>query len=149
MVDSRQKGSRAELVVRDKLREYTDLLWQRVPASGALSADHHLKGDLYIPRAYNNYCVEVKHYKEDQLTSKVLSSKRPILFDWWEQTIRQSEQVEKLPLLIYKFDRSKLFVGVHKKPIVTNRFIFISQINMYSLLLEDWILNEKVEFINE
>ena len=89
MVDSRQKGARAESAVKAVLKSATGLNWQRVPGSGALGVEHKLKGDLYIPDANNKYCVEVKHYKDDHLTSAILSGKNPLLFEWWEQAIRQ------------------------------------------------------------
>ena len=46
MVDSRAKGARGEYLVRDLLREHTNLQFERVPMSGALE---YLKGDLYDP----------------------------------------------------------------------------------------------------
>ena len=61
MVDSRAKGARGEYLVRDMLREYTGLKFERVPSSGALE---YLKGDLYIPHEKNHYCIEVKNYSE-------------------------------------------------------------------------------------
>jgi len=111
MVDSRAKGRTAEMKARDMLRKLTNYTWERIPASGALSEVHGLKGDLYIPKKDNYWCVEVKHYKDDHLTSKLLTSKTPQLVTWWEQTKRQAEQVEKEPLLIFKHDRSKWFIA--------------------------------------
>lgn len=111
MVDSRQKGARAELQVRDKLRSLTGLNWERVPGSGALDEKHGLKGDLYVPNKKNEFCVEVKSYKEDNLNSRFLHNKSPIK-EWWSQAVRQGKQVNKLPLLIYKFNRSKMYACV-------------------------------------
>lgn len=111
MVDSRDKGARAETGARDILRKYTGHKWERVPGSGALGAQHKLKGDLYIPEANNVFCVEVKHYAEDHMTSKILTDKNAQFVEWWEQTLREAAQVGKHPLLIYKFDRSKWFVA--------------------------------------
>jgi hypothetical protein len=113
MVDSRAKGSTAELKGRDLLRKITGLRWERIPASGALDPIHGLKGDLYVPNKDNKFCVEVKHYKDDHLTSKLLTSKNPQLIEWWKQAVRQGEQVNKDPLLMFKFDRSKWFIGLH------------------------------------
>jgi len=110
MVDSRQKGARAEAAMVKLLKEATGLNWKRTPGSGALHQDHLLKGDIYIPGEYNYYCCEVKHYKEDHLTSKVLTSKIPQLLEWWKQSLRQGKQVDKIPILFFKFDRSKWFV---------------------------------------
>ena len=117
MVDSRRKGATAELKARDELRKATGLQWQRTPGSGALHADHMLKGDLYVPNAKNKFCIEVKHYKDDNLTSKILTSKSPIFLEWWAQAVRQGEQVKMNPLLIFKFDRSKWFVAFKKQDI--------------------------------
>ena len=101
-VDPRAKGARAETLIRDKLREYTGLQWERVPSSGALDPKHGLKGDLYVPNEKNLYVVEVKHYAEDHLTSKVLTDKTPQLLEWWGQAVRQGIQVSKTPLLPFE-----------------------------------------------
>ena len=116
MVDSRQKGARAELQARDVLRKYTSLKWERVPGSGSLDEKHGLKGDLYVPNEKNIYCVEVKHYKDDQLTSKILTTKSPKFIEWWEQTVRESKQIDKLPMLLFKYDRSKWFIASDTLP---------------------------------
>ena len=60
MVDSRAKGARGEYLVRDMLRDFTGLQFERVPNSGALE---YLKGDLYVPHEKNRFCIEVKNYE--------------------------------------------------------------------------------------
>ena len=110
MVDSRQKGARAESALVKLLKEDTDINWKRVPGSGALHQDHGLKGDVYVPNEKNYYAIEVKHYKDCQLTSKVLTDKSPMLLQWWEQAVRQGIQTDKKPILFFKHDRSKWFV---------------------------------------
>lgn len=112
MTNSREKGARAELKARDLLRQYTGLQWERTPGSGALDARHGLKGDLYIPNSSQVYCVEVKHYEADHLTSKILTDKEPQLITWWRQALRQGAQVGRKPMLLFKFDRSKWFVAL-------------------------------------
>lgn len=146
MVNARDKGARAEMVVRDVLRQYSGLNWERTPASGALDAKHLMKGDLYCPGKNIRYCVEVKHYAEDQLTSSVLTAKSPVFMSWWEQAEQQAQSVNKEPLLIFKYDRSKLFCaqsyivpGDGYRSIWLNQKIFIS-------LLEDWLEHERPEF---
>lgn len=149
MVDSRAKGATAETKVRDELRKITGLKWERVPGSGALDPKHQLKGDLYIPGQSNKYCVEVKHYKECHLTSNILTDKSPQLIEWWQQTIRESNQVSKKPLLIFKHDRSKLFAAFQEMPSADYRYIFVSLLGheFYISLLEDYLKNEQPEFI--
>ena len=114
MVDSRQKGARAELQARDLLRKLSGLVWERVPMSGGLGAQHGLKGDLYVPKKNLGWCVEVKHYKEDQISTKLITGKNPKFNEWWAQTMREAEEIEKAPLLLFKHDRSKWFVAYRK-----------------------------------
>jgi Holliday junction resolvase len=149
MVDSRAKGAKGETDVRDALRKHTGLKWERVPGSGALDAKHGLKGDLYVPGADNKYCVEVKFYEEDHLTSALLTGQNPQLLQWWQQTIREAGQVNKKPILIFKFNRSKMFVAQEEMPSANYRNIFIdiNGYNLYVSLLEDYLINEEPEFI--
>ncbi|MCP4442852.1 MAG: hypothetical protein GY810_28435 [Aureispira sp.] len=110
MVDSRAKGARAELVARNLMRDSTGLAWERTPSSGALHANHKLKGDLYVPNEKNNFLIEVKHYKEDQLSSKILINKDPTIFEWWDKACRQAKETDKEPVVMYKWDRSKWYL---------------------------------------
>lgn len=145
MVDPRQKGARGETQVKDKLRELTGLKWERTPGSGALDPKHKLKGDLYIPDSSNAYCVEVKNYEEDHISSKLLTSSNPQLLEWWTQAERQAEQVGRKPLLIFKFNRSKMFVAYNDVPSTNLKTILILD-KIFVSLLEDWITSEKPKF---
>lgn len=149
MVDSRAKGARVETQVRDVLREHTKLQWERVPASGALHAKHGLKGDLYVVGEGNIFCVEVKGYADDHLTSEILTGKTPVIFQWWEQTIREAMEINKVPLLIFKFDRSKIFVAFETKPTKHYRYMLISGegFEFYVAKLDEWLLAEQPGFI--
>mgnify|MGYP000373093073 CR=1 FL=1 len=146
MVDPRVKGATGELKVRDILREATGLKWERVPGSGALNEKHGLKGDLYVPNESNLYCVEVKNYEEDHLTSKILTGKSPQIMEWWSQAIRQGEQVSRKPLLIFKFNRSKIFVAYQDIPSTDVKTMLILD-TFYVSLLEEWLDKEKPRFI--
>ena len=148
MVDSRDKGARAESDAKKVLKEHTKLNWERVPGSGALDPKHGLKGDLYIPNEQNQFCVEVKHYAEDHLTSKILTGKDPQLLEWWQQTKRQAQQTTRKPLLIFKFDRSKWFCAQEGMPTSSYRSMFIETelYAVYVSLLEDWLKHENPKF---
>lgn len=148
MVDSKQKGARAENAAKKILKDLTGLNWQRVPLSGALSKEHKLKGDLYVPNEKNLYCIEVKHYKDDHINSKLLTSKVPQFSKWWEQAVREAEEVNCKPLLLFKFDRSKWFVAFETEDFVDGyRHLFYSANNVYIALLEEWIHYENPQFI--
>lgn len=150
MVDSRQKGARAEAAAKGLLIKHTNLDWQRTPGSGALNKQHKLKGDLYIPDEKNHYCVEVKHYKDDHLTSKLLTDKKPQLIKWWEQAVRQANEVERVPLLLFKFDRSKWFVCFAHEP-VTYEYDMLTYRSenylFYMAKLEEWLSKEEITWI--
>lgn len=111
MIDSRAKGRTAELKCRDELRKLTGLMWERTPMSGALDAKHKLKGDVYVPEISLKYCVEIKHYKDDHISTKILTGKTPMFLEWWKQAVREAEQMDRMPLLIFKHNRSKWFVA--------------------------------------
>jgi len=150
VVDARAKGARTETTVRDLLRKHTGLGWERVPGSGALDPKHLLKGDLYVPGQTNLYCTEVKGYAEDHLTSHLLTSKNPQLVEFWEQSVRQGTQVSKKPLLIFKFDRSKVFVAFEDMPCAQGyRWVYYTHETheFYVALLEDWLKHEQPEFV--
>jgi hypothetical protein len=148
MIDSKAKGARGELKVRDTLRELTGLRWERTPGSGAFSQSHGLKGDVYVPGTTNRYTVEVKSYEEDHLTSKILHNKSSKLIEWWEQALRQASQNGNEPLLIFKYDRSKLFAAYLPGPTAPYNNITV-QVENYDFrvsLLEDFIKYEKPKF---
>jgi Holliday junction resolvase len=153
MVDSRAKGARTETQIRDILRKYTGLQWERVPGSGALHEKHGLKGDLYCINSNNLFCVEVKGYAEDHLTSALLTSKTPQLIEFWKQAVRQGQQVKKAPLLIFKFDRSKPFVAFGTDTCLPDGlqypYLYVSreEHEFFVALLEDWLQHEVVEFV--
>ena len=149
VVDARAKGARTETTVRDLLRKHTGLGWERVPGSGALDPKHLLKGDLYVPGRTNLYCTEVKGYAEDHLTSAVLTGKNPQLLEFWKQTLRQGQQVDKKPLLIFKYDRSKVFVAFESMPTTQYRYVFVNcdEYEFFVALLEDWLKHEQPQFV--
>ena len=151
MVDSRQKGNRAESKCKDVLVKYTRLNWQRIPASGALDAVHGLKGDLYIPDESNKYCVEVKSYKESAINHLLVSGVGKPLVEWIEQAIRQGIQVSKKPLLIFKHDRSKFYICSWDEPANVEVYLKYQydaeELPVYIAMLEDWLINERIEFI--
>ncbi len=146
MVDSRAKGARGEYLVRDMLREATNLQFERVPSSGALE---YLKGDLYVPHAKNRFCIEVKNYENSPLSDKIFTApKTNNLIKWWKKLLIQAERGDQEPLLFFKYNRSPVFVCVGEPPESTDHYIFISFLDCFVLLAEEWLNKEKVEFIS-
>lgn len=150
MVDSRAKGYRAETQMKELLIKHTGLTWERIPASGALSEVHLLKGDLYIPGKDNLYCVEVKSYKDPAINHLLLSGVGKPLIEWIEQAVRQGEQVEKRPILFFKHDRSKWFVCSWEEPASLSKYIRyqydIEEPAVFLALASDWLESEEIKW---
>jgi hypothetical protein len=145
MVDSRAKGARGEYLVRDMLREHTNLQFERVPNSGALE---YLKGDLYVPHEKNVYCIEVKNYAESPLSDRIFTQKKTNnLIQWWKKLIIQAEGGNQDPLLFFKYNRSPVYVVTEIRPEKTIEWMYISFLNCYVLLADEWLNKEKIRFI--
>ena len=146
MVDPRAKGAEGERQVRDLLRKHTELEFQRVPMSGALD---FMKGDIFLPNMHNNYCIEVKFYKDSHFSDKVLTAKKSNVFiQWWNQTIEQAKKVGAKPALFFKYNRSKIFVAQKDKPENGLDYMYVSFLGCYVSLAQDWLILEKPSFTN-
>jgi len=145
MVDSRAKGARGEYLVRDMLREHSDLQFERVPNSGALE---YLKGDLYVPHEKNIFCIEVKNYAESPLSDRIFTQKKTNnLIKWWKKLIIQAEGGGQVPLLFFKYNRSPVYVVTGIGPDVTEEYLYIRFLRCYVLLAEEWLEKEKPRFL--
>jgi Holliday junction resolvase len=150
MVDSRDKGKRAEYQIRDVFRNHTGLNWERVPGSGGFSASHGLKGDIYVPGEEEVFCIEVKHYKEETLNSLLLKNPDNQLAKFWAQTRREAEQVGKRPLLIFKKDRGVWLVAVQSPEDILPELMYTNEFredkhkeaeidSIYLYMFNDWL----------
>jgi Holliday junction resolvase len=146
MVDSRAKGARGEYIVRDLLRTAIGHQFERVPASGALA---YLKGDIYVPHKKNIFCIEVKNYADSPLSDKIFTQEKTNnLMRWWRKLIIQADGGDQEPLLFFKYNRSKIFVVTEREPLLA-KYMFISWLNCYVALAEEWLEHEEVEFLEE
>ena len=73
MVNSRQKGAKAELQVAYMLKTYTGLDFTQTPGSGS----GKIKGDLYVIDKHNLFLIEVKFYKDIGFNQKIFTQKEP------------------------------------------------------------------------
>ena len=145
MVDSRAKGARGEYLVRDMLRAHTNLQFERVPSSGALE---YLKGDLYVPHAKNKFCIEVKNYESSPLSDKIFTAPRTNnLIKWWKKLEQQAERGNQLPMLFFKYNRSPVFIVTRMEPVYPE-YMYISILDCYVSIAEEWLMMEKVEFLD-
>ena len=145
MVDPRAKGAEGERQVRDLLKGHTGLAFERVPMSGALE---YMKGDIFIPNIHNNYCIEVKFYKDSHFNDKIISTTSNMFIKWWEQTTSQAKKAGAKPILFFKYNRSKIFVAQRDKPEHVEKWMYVNHLDCYVCLAHDWLIVEKPSFIN-
>ena len=127
------------------LRAHTNLQFERVPSSGALE---YLKGDLYVPHAKNKYCIEVKNYESSPLSDKIFTApKTNNLIQWWKKLEKQAAGGNQLPMLFFKYNRSPVFIVTQREPAYPE-YMYISILDCYVSLAEDWLRMEKVEFLD-
>jgi Holliday junction resolvase len=140
---SAAKGARGEHIAIAALNKHTGLDFKRVPLSGA----GHIKGDIFLVNKANAYCIECKNYAADHLTSKILTSKDSQFEKWWEQATTQAAKAEQKPLLIFKFDRSKLFVATEEE-ITSNAYkhFVLHPHKIYIAKLEEWLAGESIQW---
>lgn len=140
MVDSRQKGARAEYQVRDLFRKYTGHEWERTPQSGALS---YLKTDIYIPHCENCFAVEVKHYEEPIFDIKIFTNKSNKFAIFWDKVCEQADERLQEPILVFKHNRSKFYLATKLKPENVTNYIYVNWLDCYILMAEEWLENEQ------
>ena len=141
MVNPRAKGALGENKVKEFLESRTPYTFERTPGSG----NGKIKGDLHIPGYRNVFCIEVKNYAESPFNDKILTNKTNDFVLWWTKLQKQSGNMK--PLLIFKYNRSKLFVATNVKPVNVEKYIDIPWLNCYIMILDDWIDKEKIEWL--
>lgn len=136
---SKIKGSAYEAKIVGILnKEFPNIQFERVPLSGSIS---YLKGDIWTPHdtAAFPWCIEAKHYKELEWNN-LLTAKSTDIIRFWEQTIREAKVMNKKPLLIFRWNRSKDFVA-YDDDINIDSYISVNSFG-YSFkisLLTDWL----------
>ena len=141
MVNPRAKGALGENKVKEFLDSRTPYTFERTPGSG----NGTIKGDLHLPNKRNVFCIEVKNYAESPFNDKILTNKTNDFVQWWTKLQKQSGTMK--PLLIFKYNRSKLFVCTEVKPANVEKYIDIRWLNCYIMLLDEWIEKEEIEWL--
>ena len=94
------------------------------------------------------YCIEVKNYAESPLSDRIFTQKKTNnLIQWWKKLIIQAEGGNQDPLLFFKYNRSPVYVVTEIRPEKTIEWMYISFLNCYVLLADEWLNKEKIRFI--
>ena len=135
---SKIKGSAYEAKIKRYLNSHIDIEFERTPLSGSIE---YLKGDIWTPHdtAAWPYCIECKHYKDIQWNN-LLTAKTTDLLNFWRQAVREAEVMRKEPLLIFRWNRSKDFVG-WSDDVEVDHYIEIKSFGCHFKVtqLDDWV----------
>tara|TARA_R100001163_G_C4904246_1_gene91469 strand:- start:8 stop:454 length:447 start_codon:yes stop_codon:yes gene_type:complete len=135
---SKIKGSAYEAKIKRYLNSHFDIEFERMPLSGSIE---YLKGDLWTPHdtAAWPYCIECKHYKDIQWNN-LLTAKTTDMLQFWRQAVREAEVMRKEPLLIFRWNRSKDFVGWSDN-VKVDHYIEIKSFGCHFKVtqLDDWV----------
>jgi len=83
------------------------------------------------------------------LSDKIFTNKSNYLVKWWEKIVQQANDQQQEPLLFFKYTRSKVYVCTINKPSNTEKYLYISWLDCYIALAEEWLDAEKVRFLND
>lgn len=142
---NKAKGSAYEQKVATRLTKEFGVEFRRVPLSGSID---YLKGDIWTPHdtAWWPYAIECKHYKDIEWNN-LLTSKTTDMLQFWRQAVREAEVMNKKPLLIFRWNRSKDFVGFDDDTEVAS-YIEVKSFgcSFKVCLLDDWLEVVKPKF---
>lgn len=108
-INSRKKGARGEKHALEVLQNWTNKKFGRVPSSGGLNWKNQMSsGDVICitDGHYFPYTVEVKNYRDINFAHLFTTDKADIL-KFWQQAERDAARVNKVPLLMMRYDGLK------------------------------------------
>lgn len=113
LVNSKKKGDVFERKIAKILGDWWGVPFSRTPQSGGASwgAQNNAVGDILPPiTAGFPLVIECKHRENWTIENVLLNNKEP--HTWWEQVIRDSMKVDKVPCLIFTRNRANTFVAL-------------------------------------
>lgn len=118
-VNSIRKGKSFERDCAKLLTEALGIPIVRIPQSGAFSTVHSTPmwaGDLMCsdPGKDVPFVFEAKFYREADL-HHIISSKNPKIVEWIRQAVRESSHTGKVPVVLYKYNRSNAVFAVFRR----------------------------------
>ena len=143
MVNSRQKGSRAEQQIAHLLGINSGETFTQTPGSGS----GKIKGDLYVPHKHNIFTIEVKHYKDMCFNHKIFTQRSNVFVNWWSKLCVQAEEMKQEPLLIFKENHSQWYVATTRKPLY-KKHMYINWLGCYVTFAEKFLETQEVIFTN-
>jgi len=116
-INSYRKGSNFERLIAKILSKRLGIEIIRVPQSGAFSSTHQTNyagGDLLCAdkEKFFPFLFELKHQNKTNLLLDVLNLKKrkKEIFEWIDQAERDGKRIGKIPIIIFRLNRSPIFL---------------------------------------
>ncbi len=109
---ARDKGSAFERKTAKTLGAWWGHDFHRTPGSGSLhwGSSNNVAGDIVTPpEADFPYVIECKDHNDDWTLESVVLNKADVK-NWWAQVVNDSLSVKKTPMLVFKRNRSSVFI---------------------------------------
>ena len=113
MTNSKKKGDAFERKTAKILGEWWGEKFNRSPQSGGASwaSDNNAVGDIVTPAGSNfPLVIECKHRENWLIDNVLLNNKEP--HTWWQQVVNASDEVGKVPCLIFTRNRASTYVAL-------------------------------------
>lgn len=139
-INSRKKGAKGENRARFLMEAWTSKKWARVPASGGLNWHNSISSGDIICVTEGHYCpftIEVKNYGEINFNHLFYLPKCDIL-KFWDQAHRDAQRVNKVPLLMMRYDR-----------LPGDFFFVVIPRTIYNRFFREYMTDEDVRFVSE
>jgi len=140
-VNGKAKGNRVEREVAKVLSKWWGSDFTRTPSSGMFSTTHatqlsslgvDLAGDIICPKDFP-FSVEVKSRKKIDLFDVARNGKDSEIWDWWMQSCRDANQVNKIPLVIFKENGKQFYAMLpHSLVLLTKSVSYLDMQNTFS-----------------
>lgn len=108
MSNSRRKGAKAERVASKVISKWTGKGFSKTPASGGLNwKKSFVAGDVVCTTEghFCPFCFEVKSYSKIDFSHLINPKiKDPEILDFWAQAKRDAEKVNKIPMLMMRYN---------------------------------------------
>tara|TARA_R110000772_G_scaffold96765_2_gene195677 strand:+ start:300 stop:830 length:531 start_codon:yes stop_codon:yes gene_type:complete len=111
-INSRSKGSKNEREVSKLFETWTGFPFTRVPSSGGLGwKTSNSVGDIICTdekhSRFFSFAIEAKFYKEIKFEHLINGNKNSDIIKFWEQSTRDANQVNKMPLVTMRYNGMK------------------------------------------
>lgn len=123
---ARTKGSNFERKTAKSFGGWWNAEFHRTPGSGSLhwSSSNNVAGDVVTPTEANfPFVIECKDHKDNWTLESVVLNKSDVK-NWWAQVVNDAISVNKVPMLVFKRNRSDIFIML---PYNTTLFTYLEE----------------------